>query len=65
MVRGSEVVRMIIEFLEEKCELLCMEMGRMMGEADWKAAEIRHSTWDMLSLRYLLEIQMEISDCRM
>ena len=56
---------MIIEFLEEKCELLCMEMGRMMGEADWKAAEIRHSTWDMLSLRYLLEIQMEISDCRM
>ena len=38
-----------------------MEMGRLMGEADWKAAEIRHSTWDMLSLRYLLEIQMEIS----
>lgn len=34
----------------------------MMGEADWKAAKIRHSMWDMsLSLRHLLEIQMEIS----
>ena len=32
-----------------------------MGEEVWEAVEIRHSMLDLLSLRHLLEIQMEMS----